>query len=148
MYYRKCFGKVRLYDEKLPVLGDLYFNLRFIAHFDIAFKDEILENKNTIKENSIKKAKIVKAKAGFDCFADDTGLEVEILNGAPGVFSKRFAGENASSDDIIIISDLVDSEAFSQHDYSIIISSICLSFVIGAILSALLDLCTLFFLSE
>ena len=42
MYYRKCLDKVGLYDDKLPVLGDLDFNLRFIVQFDIAFIDEVL----------------------------------------------------------------------------------------------------------
>ena len=89
-------------DNKLKEVKELLSkSFEILSLNDIGFKDEILENKNTIKENSIKKAKIVKAKTGFDCFADDTGLEVEILNGAPGVFSKRFAGKNASTDDNI-----------------------------------------------
>ena len=89
-------------DNKLKEVKELLSkSFEILSLNDIGFKDEILENKNTIKENSIKKAKIVKAKTSFDCFADDTGLEVEILNGAPGVFSKRFAGKNASTDDNI-----------------------------------------------
>ena len=89
-------------DNKLKEVKELLSkSFEILSLNDIGFKDEILENKNTIKENSIKKAQIVKAKTGFDCFADDTGLEVEILNGAPGVFSKRFAGKNASTDDNI-----------------------------------------------
>tara|TARA_B100001027_G_scaffold191441_1_gene145768 strand:- start:14 stop:595 length:582 start_codon:yes stop_codon:yes gene_type:complete len=68
---------------------------------DIGFKEELIEDKSTIIENSIKKAEFIKIKTGYDCFADDTGLEVNALNGQPGVFSKRFAGPNASSDDNI-----------------------------------------------
>ena len=68
---------------------------------DIGFTEDIIEDKHTITENSIKKAEFVKIKTGYDCFADDTGLEVDALNGQPGVFSKRFAGPNASSDDNI-----------------------------------------------
>ena len=68
---------------------------------DIGFCEEIIENKKTIIENSIAKVKFVKDKTGYDCFADDTGLEVNALNGKPGVFSKRFAGINSSSDDNI-----------------------------------------------
>ena len=68
---------------------------------DIGFHEEIIENKKTIIENSIAKARFVKERTGYDCFADDTGLEVNTLNGKPGVFSKRFAGLNASSDDNI-----------------------------------------------
>ena len=68
---------------------------------EIGFKDEIIENKNTIRENSIEKVKVIKNITGFDCFADDTGLEVDALGGKPGVLSKRFAGINASSEDNI-----------------------------------------------
>jgi len=68
---------------------------------DIGFHEEIIENKKTIIENSIAKVRFVKERTGYDCFADDTGLEVNTLNGKPGVFSKRFAGLNASSDDNI-----------------------------------------------
>ena len=68
---------------------------------DIGFTEDIIEDKHTITENSITKAEFVKIKTGYDCFADDTGLEVDALNGQPGVFSKRFAGPNASSDDNI-----------------------------------------------
>tara|TARA_B100000989_G_scaffold203720_1_gene154172 strand:+ start:1398 stop:1979 length:582 start_codon:yes stop_codon:yes gene_type:complete len=68
---------------------------------DIGFNEDIIEDKSTIIENSIKKAEFIKIKTGYDCFADDTGLEVNALNGQPGVFSKRFAGPNASSDDNI-----------------------------------------------
>ena len=89
-------------DNKLKEVRELLSkSFEILSLNDIGFIDEIEENKNTIKGNSIEKAKIVKFKTGLDCFADDTGLEVEILNGAPGVFSKRFASENASSYDNI-----------------------------------------------
>ena len=68
---------------------------------DIGFHEEIIEDKKTIVENSIAKVRFVKERTGYDCFADDTGLAVNALNGKPGVFSKRFAGQNASSDDNI-----------------------------------------------
>ena len=61
--------------------------------------EEIPETGNTIKENAIMKANYVTQKYGYDCFADDTGLEVEALHGAPGVFSARYAGEQRSSED-------------------------------------------------
>ena len=89
-------------DNKLKEVKELLSkSFEILSLNDIGFKDEIEENRNTIKGNSIEKAKIIKFKTGLDCFADDTGLEVEILNGAPGVFSKRFAGKNASTDDNI-----------------------------------------------
>ena len=63
---------------------------------DIACFDDIPETAETLEGNALQKAAWVKEKYGFDCFADDTGLEVEALNGAPGVYSARYAGEQAS----------------------------------------------------
>ena len=85
-------------EEVRELLSDSY---EILGLDDIGFTEEIIEDKKTITENSIAKAKFVKLKTGYDCFADDTGLEVDALNGQPGVFSKRFAGLRASSDDNI-----------------------------------------------
>ena len=61
--------------------------------------EEIPETANTIEGNAVMKANYVTQKYGYDCFADDTGLEVEALNGAPGVYSARYAGEQRSAED-------------------------------------------------
>ncbi len=66
---------------------------------DIGCFEEIPETANTIEENAILKANYVTTNYGYDCFADDTGLEVEALNGEPGVFSARYAGEHKSAED-------------------------------------------------
>lgn len=66
---------------------------------DIGCYDEIPETAPDIEGNAFIKADWVKKKYGYDCFADDTGLEVSALNGAPGVFSARYAGENVSYTD-------------------------------------------------
>lgn len=68
---------------------------------DICLKEEIPETGTTLKENSYQKAKYIFDRFGKDCFADDTGLEVECLDGRPGVYSARFAGEHCSFDDNI-----------------------------------------------
>lgn len=60
---------------------------------DIGCLNEIPETATTIEENAILKANYVTQHYGYNCFADDSGLEVEALNGAPGVFSARYAGE-------------------------------------------------------
>lgn len=60
---------------------------------DIGCTEEIQETSKTIEGNALLKAHYVKENYGYDCFADDTGLEVEALNGAPGVYSARYAGE-------------------------------------------------------
>lgn len=66
---------------------------------DIGCTDEIPETGTELQENAWQKASFVKEHFGYDCFADDTGLEVEALNGAPGVYSARYAGEHCSFDD-------------------------------------------------
>ena len=59
---------------------------------DIGCHDDIPETADTLEGNAVIKARWVKEHYGYDCFADDTGLEVEALDGAPGVFSARYAG--------------------------------------------------------
>lgn len=67
--------------------------LQILSLSDIHCTEEIEENGVTLEENALLKARFVKEKYGYDCFADDTGLEVEALDGAPGVYSARYAGE-------------------------------------------------------
>ena len=59
---------------------------------DINCNDDIPETADTLEGNALLKARYIYDKFGVDCFADDTGLEVEALNGAPGVYSARYAG--------------------------------------------------------
>lgn len=63
---------------------------------EVDIVEEIPETGETLNENASIKSHYVKAKLNIDCFADDTGLEVDVLNGAPGVYSARYAGEEAS----------------------------------------------------
>ncbi|MGM8363374.1 non-canonical purine NTP diphosphatase [Flavobacterium sp. ARAG 55.4] len=65
----------------------------------IGCHEEIPETADTIEGNAILKANYVTQKYGYDCFADDTGLEVEALNGAPGVYSARYAGMQRNAED-------------------------------------------------
>ncbi len=60
---------------------------------DIGCLEEIPETADTLEENALLKARYVKASYGYDCFSEDTGLEVEALGGAPGVHTARYAGE-------------------------------------------------------
>ena len=66
---------------------------------DIGCFDDIPETSNTIEGNAILKANYVTEKFGYACFADDTGLEVNSLDGEPGVYSARYAGEQRNADD-------------------------------------------------
>jgi len=67
-------------------------HIKILSLKDINCFEDIPETQNTIEGNAIEKATYIKEKFGYDCFADDTGLEVEALNGEPGVYSARYAG--------------------------------------------------------
>ena len=64
---------------------------------DLNFNEDIPENQTTLEGNAREKAWFIYKKFGFPCFADDTGLEIEALDGEPGVYSARYAGEEKSS---------------------------------------------------
>ena len=64
---------------------------------DIKFEKNLPETGHTLEENALQKARYINKHLGVDCFADDTGLEIEALNGAPGVYSARFAGPEKDS---------------------------------------------------
>jgi len=66
---------------------------------DIHCHDEIPETADTLAGNAMQKARWVKDKYGYDCFADDTGLMVDTLHGAPGVYTARYAGEHCTPAD-------------------------------------------------
>ena len=65
---------------------------------DIDCYDDIPETADTLEGNALIKARWVKERYGYDCFADDTGLEVDALDGEPGVYSARYAGDNHDSE--------------------------------------------------
>jgi len=66
---------------------------------DIGCLEDIPETQPTIEGNAIQKASYIKEHYGYDCFADDTGLEVKTLNNEPGVYSARYAGEQRDAND-------------------------------------------------
>lgn len=73
--------------------------IQILSLEDIGCFEDIPETADTIEGNAILKANYVTEKFGYNCFADDTGLEVEALNGAPGVYSARYAGEQKDTSD-------------------------------------------------
>ena len=73
--------------------------IQILSMEDIGCFEDIPETANTIEGNAILKANYVTEKFGYNCFADDTGLEVEALNGEPGVYSARYAGEQKDAND-------------------------------------------------
>lgn len=75
--------------------------LKILSLSDIGCHDDIPETSDTLEGNALIKARWVKERYGYDCFADDTGLMVDALDGAPGVYSARFAGDHCSPSDNI-----------------------------------------------
>ncbi|MBD5191442.1 MAG: non-canonical purine NTP diphosphatase [Bacteroidales bacterium] len=83
-------------EEIRRILGESF---AVMSLKEIGCHDDIPENENTLQGNAIAKARWVKERYGYDCFADDTGLEVDALDGAPGVHSARYApGEGHDSE--------------------------------------------------
>ena len=75
--------------------------LNLINLKELNFSEDIPEDHNSLKKNAQSKALFIYGKYKINCFADDTGLEIEALNGDPGVYSARYAGENCSFEDNI-----------------------------------------------
>ena len=81
-------------EELRAIVGDKY---EILGLRDIGCDVDISETATTLEGNALIKAQFVKEHYGYDCFADDTGLEVEALDGAPGVYSARYAGPECDS---------------------------------------------------
>ena len=85
--------------NKLKEVQEMLANsIELLSLKDIHCFDEIDETATTLEGNARLKASYITAKFGYNCFADDTGLEVESLHGKPGVYSARFAGEPSNSE--------------------------------------------------
>ena len=80
-------------EEVRQILGDRF---EVLSLNEIGCHEDIPETGDTFQDNALQKARYVKEHYGYDCFADDTGLEVKALNGAPGVHSARYAGDHDS----------------------------------------------------
>ncbi|MBO6034318.1 MAG: RdgB/HAM1 family non-canonical purine NTP pyrophosphatase [Paludibacteraceae bacterium] len=83
-------------DEVQNFLGE---GFALLCLKDVGITEDIPENEPTLEGNAYQKAKYVFDRTGEACFADDTGLEVEVLNGGPGVHTARYAGDGKSSED-------------------------------------------------
>ena len=102
-------GKLR---EASEILGE---GFELITPDDLGLNEDIPETGNTLLANSLQKAQYLYDRFGCDCFADDTGLEVDALGGAPGVYTARYAGEgkdfNANMDKVLYELGVLESEA-------------------------------------
>lgn len=102
-------GKLR---EASEILGE---GFELVTPADFGIVEDIPETGNTLKANSLQKAQYLYDRCGCDCFADDTGLEVDALGGAPGVYTARYAGEgkdfNANMDKVLYELKVRETEA-------------------------------------
>ena len=87
-------------------------SIQILSLESIGCHEEIQETANSIEGNAILKANYITATYGYNCFADDTGLEVDSLNGEPGVYSARYAGEQKDANDNMnkLLENLLDKE--------------------------------------
>ena len=100
--------------------------IEILSLSDINCTEEIQETGATLEENARIKVTYVKNHYGYDCFSDDSGLEIDSLNGAPGVYSARYAGEDKNNDNNIkkVWKSLKDKENKSGQFRTIIASDI------------------------
>jgi XTP/dITP diphosphohydrolase len=86
-------------QHKLKELQEILGNrIKLLSLNDIGCNEEIPEDQETLEGNASQKAFFIYHKFGYNCFADDTGLEIDGLNGEPGVYSARYAGEEKSAE--------------------------------------------------
>ena len=106
-------------SEVQAVLGDRF---RLVTLAECGIAEDIPEDAPTLEGNALQKARYVHERTGADCFADDTGLEVDALDGAPGVHSARYAtdGHDFAANNRLLLSNLADATDRSAHFRTVI----------------------------
>lgn len=87
-------------EEMRAILAPL--GIELVSALDIPDLEDVVEDQDTLEGNALKKARYVNKATGIPALSDDTGLEVEALDGAPGVYSARYAGEDATYNDNVM----------------------------------------------
>ncbi len=110
-------GKLR---EASEILGE---GFELVSLAQVGIEEDIPETGNTLRANSLQKAQYLYDKLGCDCFADDTGLEVDALGGAPGVYTARYAGEgkdfNANMDKVLYELSVIEGEGHMAEEFGL-----------------------------
>ena len=106
-------------SEVQALLGDRF---RLVTLAECGITEEIPEDAPTLEGNALQKARYVHERTGEDCFADDTGLEVDALDGAPGVHSARYAtdGHDFAANNRLLLSNLAGKTERSAHFRTVI----------------------------
>jgi XTP/dITP diphosphohydrolase len=109
-------------DEIRAAVGDKH---EIVSLKEIGFEEDIPETHNTLEGNAKQKSQHIYNRYKMSCFADDTGLEIDALNGEPGVYSARYAGENASfEDNMNMVLDKMTGKTNRQANFRTVISLI------------------------
>lgn len=109
-------------SEVRRIVGDRF---EILSLADIGCHDDIPETADTLEGNALIKARWVKERYGYDCFADDTGLMVDALGGAPGVLTARFAGEHCTpADNVALLLERLNGETRRSARFSTVIALI------------------------
>ena len=110
-------GKLR---EASEILGE---GFELVSLADVGILEDIPETGNTLRANSLQKAQYLYEKLGCNCFADDTGLEVDALGGAPGVYTARYAGDdkdfNKNMDKVLYELSVIESEGHTARAFGL-----------------------------
>jgi non-canonical purine NTP pyrophosphatase, rdgB/HAM1 family len=106
-------------EEVKDILGT---DFHLLSLSDINCQEDIPETAETLEGNALLKARYISQKYGYNCFADDTGLEVQALNNAPGVYSARYAGESKDSKENMrkVLKDLEGKDDYSARFRTVI----------------------------
>ena len=109
--------------NKIKEIKNLLGNsIELLSLADINCHEDISETADTIAGNALQKAQYVFDKYGYNCFADDTGLEIESLNGEPGIYSARYAGAQRDANDNMdkVLTNLKDQTNRNAHFKTVI----------------------------
>ncbi len=110
-------------QEARQIISD---GFEIVSLAEIGCHDDIPETADTLEGNALIKARWVKERYGYDCFADDTGLMVDALDGAPGVYSARYAGEHCSpADNVAKLLGEMEGEDDRKAHFATVIALIC-----------------------
>ena len=109
-------------NEFKKILGD---KIKLFSLYELGFNYEIPEKEKTIEKNAVFKAKYINKQTGKNVFADDTGLEIDSLNGEPGVYSARYAGiEKNSEKNIDLVLNKLENKKNRKARFKTVISLI------------------------
>lgn len=107
-------------DEARAICGA---GIEIVGLSEIGCHENLPETSDTLEGNALQKACYVRDRYGIDCFADDTGLLVDALDGAPGVYTARFAGEHCSSaDNINLLLKKLDGEQNRRAEFCTVVA--------------------------